>query len=176
VARLLKCPLDIVVAKKISHPKNPELAIGAVTADGNVLWASDTPFRIQQSREGKIALLEACNKAQSQLAQLSPACPQVDPEGAIAIVVDDGIATGMTIAVAAQALRTKHPAAVWLCTPVAPPSLLPWLQQWGDRIIVLETPEPFLSVSRFYAEFPQVEIESALVSLEEQSEWLDCEN
>jgi predicted phosphoribosyltransferase len=176
VARLLKCPLDIVVAKKISHPKNPELAIGAVTADGNVLWASDTPFRIQQSREGKIALMEACNKAQSQQIQLSPACPQVNPQGAIAILVDDGIATGMTIAVAAQALRAQHPAAVWLCTPVAPPSLLPWLQQWGDRIIVLETPEPFLSVSRFYAEFPQVEIESALVSLEEQNEWLDCEN
>lgn len=71
VARLLKCPLDIVVAKKISHPKNPELAIGAVTADGNVLWASDTPFRIQQSREGKLALTEAFNKAQSQQIQLS---------------------------------------------------------------------------------------------------------
>ncbi len=176
VARLLKCPLDIVVAKKISHPKNPELAIGAVTADGNVLWASDTPFRIQQSREGKIALTEAFNKAQSQRIQLSPACPQVNPQGAIALLVDDGIATGMTIAVAAQALKAQHPKAVWLCTPVAPPSLLPWLQQWGDRIIVLETPEPFFSVSRFYAEFPQVEIESALVSLEEQNEWLDCEN
>lgn len=176
VARLLKCPLDIVVAKKISHPKNPELAIGAVTADGNVLWAADTPFRIQQSREGKIALMEACNKAQSQQVQLAPACPQVNPQGAIAILVDDGIATGMTIAVAAQALRVQHPTEIWLCTPVAPPSLLPWLQQWGDRMIVLETPEPFLSVSRFYAEFPQVEIESALVSLEEQNEWLDCEN
>ncbi len=176
VARLLNCPLDIVVAKKISHPKNPELAIGAVAADGNVLWAKETPFRIQNSREGEAALTEAFNKAQSQLVQLTPACPQVNPQGAIAILVDDGIATGMTMAVAAQALRAKQPAAVWLCTPVAPPSLLPWLRQWGDRLIVLETPESFFSVSRFYAEFPQVEIESAFASLKQQNEWLDCEN
>ena len=111
-------------------------------------------------------------KAHSQLAQLAPARPQVNPQGTIAIVVDDGIATGMTMAVAAQALRAQHPAAVWLCAPVAPLSLLPWLQQWGDRIIVLDTPESFLSVSRFYVEFPQVEIEEALAYLQQQNDWL----
>lgn len=172
VARLLGCPLDIVVAKKISHPKNPELAIGAVTADGNVLWAEPTPFGIQHFRQGEAARKEAVNKAQSQLAQLAPACPQVNVQGAIAILVDDGIATGMTMAVAAQALRAQNPAAVWLCTPVAPLSLLPWLQQWGDRIIVLETPQSFLSVSRFYLEFPQVEIEEAFACLQQQNDWL----
>lgn len=176
VARLLNCPLDIVVAKKIGHPKNPELAIGAVTADGNVLWDEQTPLRSQRSREGQAALTEALQKAQFQLAQLSPACPQVNPQGAIAILVDDGIATGMTMAVAAQALRAQKPAAVWLCAPLAPLPLLPWLQQWGDRLIVLETPEPFFSVSRFYAQFPQVEIESAIACLQRQNEWLDCEN
>lgn len=176
VARLLNCPLHIVVAKKISHPKNPELAIGAVTAAGNVLWDKQAPFRIQHSSAGAAALTEAFNKAQFQLAQLSPACPQVNPQGAITILVDDGIATGMTMAVAAQALKTQNPVSVWLCTPLAPPSLLPWLQQWGDRIIVLETPEPFLSVSRFYVEFPQVETEVAFASLQQQNKWLDCEN
>lgn len=175
VARLLNCPLDIIVAKKIGHPKNPELAIGAVTADGNVLWDVQTPLR-KRSREGQAALTEALQKAQFQLAQLSPACPQVNPQGAIAILVDDGIATGMTMAVAAQALRAQNPAAVWLCAPLAPLPLLPWLQQWGDRLIVLETPEPFFSVSRFYAQFPQVEIESAVACLQRQNEWLDCEN
>jgi len=172
VARLLGCPLDIVVAKKISQPENPELAIGAVTASGQVLWTKQTPFRKQHSRRQEAALTEALNKAQSQLAQLAPACPQVNQKGAIGILVDDGIATGMTIAVAAQALRAKAPAEVWLCAPVAPLELLPWLQSWGDRIIVLETPQPFLSVSRFYAEFPQVETEEALVYLQQQNDWL----
>lgn len=176
VARLLNSPLDIVVAKKISHPKNPELAIGAVTADGNVLWDQQAPFRIEYSRVGEAALTEALNKAQFQLAQFTPACPQVNPQGAIAIIVDDGIATGMTMAVAAHALRAEQPAAVWLCTPVAPPALLPWLRQWGDRLIVLETPEFFFSVSRFYEQFPQVEVAEALACLQQQNEWLRNEN
>jgi len=63
-------------------------------------------------------------KAHSQLAQLAQDRPQVNPQGTIAIVVDDGIATGMTMAVAAQALRAQHPAAVLLCAPVAPLALL----------------------------------------------------
>ncbi len=172
VARLLHCPLDIVVAKKISHPNNPELAIGAVTADGNVLWSEQTSFRLQYSQEGEAALTEAIHKAKLQLAQLSPGCPPVNPEGAIAILVDDGIATGMTMAVAAQALRAQNPAAVWICAPVAPLSLLPWLEQWGDRVILLETPQSFFSVSRFYAEFPQIETEEALACLQQQNDWL----
>ena len=171
VARLLGCPLDVVVAKKISLPENPELAIGAVTADGQVLWAKPTPFRRQSVALRQAALTEALQKAKSQLAQFTPACPQINLEGAIAILVDDGIATGMTMAVAAQALRAQHPAEVWLCAPVAPPSLLPWLEQWGDRIIVLETPQSFFSVSSFYTKFPQVETEAALAELQQQTDW-----
>ncbi|MGL4619792.1 MAG: phosphoribosyltransferase, partial [Chroococcidiopsis sp.] len=84
----------------------------------------------------------------------------------------DGVATGMTMAVAAQTLRSQNHIAVWLCTPVAPQTLLPWLEQWGDRIIVLHTPKSFLSVSRFYEEFPQVETRIALACLQQQKLWL----
>jgi predicted phosphoribosyltransferase len=164
VAQLLQCPLSILVAKKISHPKNPELAIGAVTADGDVLWAEETPFYVPSSRLGKSAVAEATAKAQEQLAQLTPACPKVDAEGAIAIIVDDGIATGMTMAVAAHALKAQNPAAILLCAPLAPRGLIPWLEQWG-YVIVLETPRSFMSVSRFYADFPQVETEEAFAYL-----------
>jgi predicted phosphoribosyltransferase len=166
VARLLRCPLDIVVAKKISHPNNPELAIGAVTADGNFLWSEQTPLYLRNSPLGEAALNEALKKAKLQLAIFTSDCPgnfkrnlAASARGAIAILVDDGIATGMTMAVAAQALRAQNLTAVWICAPVAPLGLLPWLEQWGDRIILLAAPESFLSVSRFYAEFPQVEIE-----------------
>lgn len=172
VARLLGCPLDIVVAKKISHPKNPELAIGAVTADGSFLWSEETPWSLRNSQQGEVALSVALDKAKSQLAQLTPGRPRVNPKGAIAIVVDDGIATGMTMAVATQALREQNPAAVWICAPVAPKTLLPWLEQWGDRQILLATPKSFLSVSRFYAEFPQVETEEALACLQQHNDWL----
>ncbi|MBD6617486.1 phosphoribosyltransferase [Komarekiella sp. 'clone 1'] len=169
IASLLGCPLTIVVAKKISHPDNPELAIGAVTTSGNVLWTQQKLFRPRDNlRWREVALNQAINQAKFLEAQLISACPQVNPEGATLILVDDGIATGMTIAVAATAIKALSPAAVWLCTPVAPQKLLPWLSQWCDRLIVLETPELFWSVSNFYIEFPQVDTSEVIVYLQQQ--------
>ncbi|AFY45435.1 phosphoribosyltransferase [Nostoc sp. PCC 7107] len=167
IAQRLDCPLTIVVAKKISHPDNPELAIGAVTAAGDVLWNQPKLCRWKYtSRWQETALNQVMNQAQALETYLSSACPSVHPAGATLILVDDGIATGMTMAVAAITVKKLAPAAVWLCAPVAPPELLPWLQQWCDRLIVLETPNLFRSVSNFYTEFPQVETEEVLVYLQ----------
>jgi putative phosphoribosyl transferase len=173
VARLLGCPLTIMVAKKISHPQNPELAIGAVTASGNVLWSEQKLNRRQNYwRSRELALNVAIDKAKILEEQLIPGCPQVNTEGATVILIDDGIATGMTIAVAAMAAKALGCAEVWLCSPVAPLKLLPWLSQWCDRLIILETPQPFLSVSNFYVNFPQVESSEALVYLQQQNQSL----
>ena len=168
VARRLGCPLDVVVAKKITRPDNLELAIGAATADGHILWQKQKPHNLHLQ---KLAQSLAQNNAQSLLADLSPGRPNVSAAGALAILVDDGIATGMTVAVAAQALRAQQPAALWICAPVAPADLMGFLAQMGDKLIILETPDPFYSVSRFYAEFPQVETAEALVCLQRQIEW-----
>jgi putative phosphoribosyl transferase len=173
VARLLGCPLTILVAKKISHPQNPELAIGAVTASGNVLWSEQKLFRSKNYwRSRELALNVAIDKAKILEEQLIPGCPQVNTEDATVILIDDGIATGMTIAVAAMAAKALRCAEVWLCSPVAPLKLLPWLSQWCDRLIILETPQPFLSVSNFYVDFPQVESSEALVYLQQQNQSL----
>ncbi|NEP02996.1 MAG: phosphoribosyltransferase [Symploca sp. SIO2E9] len=168
VVRQLNCPLDIVVAKKITTAHNPELAIGAVTSDGHVLWSrlKHRGKRISSSRQ--TALHQAQKKAQQQLEQLKVACSSVNPRGALALVIDDGIATGMTMAAATSALREYEPAEIWICAPVAPGGLMRWLEQWGDRVVVLHTPEPFISVSRFYAEFPQVKTSEALVYLQQE--------
>ncbi|AKG24188.1 phosphoribosyltransferase [Calothrix sp. 336/3] len=172
VADLLGCPLTIVVAKKISHPDNPELAIGAVTAGGSVLWADLRKLYLRQSfRSRDQAVKIAMQQAQSLQLKLSFACPQVNTEGSTMILIDDGIATGMTIAAAANALRKLLPAEIWLCAPVAPFKLLPCLQEWGDRVITLATPEPFISVSHFYRDFPQLTTEEALSYLESHSEY-----
>ena len=176
VARQLDCPLDIVVAKKITMPQNPELAIGAVTSEGHVLWSQPKRLGKKNSNERETALHQAQEKAKVQLEQLSVGCPQVSPEGALALLVDDGIATGMTMAAATQALKAHNPAQVWVCSPVAPAGLMKWLSQWCDRVVVLETPEPFLSVSRFYDNFPQLETEEALVYLQQHNHSLITEN
>lgn len=162
IAEALHCPLDVIVAKKITRPENPELAMGAVTSNGDILWSTQAQSFSAQHDE---LMLQARDRAQSQWEQLAPFSPQVDPAGAIALIVDDGIATGMTMAVAARSLRAKNPAEIWICVPVAPREILPHLETWGDRVIVLATPHPFHSVSRFYQEFPQVEMEEAIEQL-----------
>lgn len=165
LAQRLGCPLDIIVAKKITRPENPELALGAVTADGEVLWGR---ARLLRHRSRQTAQREAQAKAQGQLSQMASACPQVDPTGALALVVDDGIATGMTMAVAVQALRQRNLAQIWICVPVAPAELVEQISRWGDRLVVLATPDPFMSVSRFYEAFPQVEMSEAIAYLSHQ--------
>ncbi len=159
IAQALHCPLDILVAKKITRPQDPELAIGAVTADGHVLRSSNAKIPGWQE-----ALERAQIKAKEQLEQFRDR-PNVTVTDKIALLVDDGIATGMTISVAAKALREQQPREIWICAPVAPASLIKRLSDYGERVLVLATPEPFLSVSRFYRSFPQVELESAIADL-----------
>ena len=168
VARRLGCALDVVVAKKITRPDNLEFAIGAATADGHVIWQKQKQHNL---RLQKSALDRAQNNAQSLLADLASGRPNVSAAGALAILVDDGIATGMTVAVAAKALLSQQPAALWICAPVAPHDLMGFLAKMGDKAIILETPDPFYSVSRFYAQFPQVETAEALACLQGQIEW-----
>jgi predicted phosphoribosyltransferase len=138
------------------------LAIGAVTADGHVVWASHRRSGSPLSEQQTIALQQAQTHAQAQLRQLSPAGQRCDPQAAIALVVDDGIATGMTMAAAVAALRAQQVAQIWICAPVAPLELMPFLKELGDRVIILATPTPFQSVSRFYKEFTQVSTAEAV--------------
>lgn len=168
LSQLLNCPLDVIVAKKVTRPDNPELAIGAVTADGHVIRSRQACFTRYNSSGWRSALETAQDKATAQYAEFAPYCPRCDPQGAIAFLVDDGIATGMTMAVAARALQAKLPSIVFICAPVAPQRLIPVLHHWCDRIVVLATPSTFLSVSRFYEEFHQVEMPEALACLQHQ--------
>jgi len=175
IARALNCPLDVIVAKKITRSDNTELAIGAVTADGHVVWAAspgqksgstalapDRSARLQPQQ----AMERAQTHAQAQLADLTAHTTHVSAQNAIALVVDDGIATGMTMAAAVQAVQAQNPHQVWICSPVAPQEIMPFLYHLGDRAIILETPHPFYSVSRFYQEFPQVSTEEAAAFLQ----------
>jgi predicted phosphoribosyltransferase len=170
IALRLNCPIDIIVAKKVTRPENPELAIGAVTADGHVIRSRKESFTRQYGDTWRIALEAAQLKAQAQWEQLREVCPESNPAGATAILVDDGIATGMTMAVAARSLRAKRPANILICAPVAPKRMIQVLQNWSDRVIVLSAPDYFLSVSRFYEAFPQVEMDEAMMLLKEHNQ------
>jgi putative phosphoribosyl transferase len=166
IARALGCPLDVILAKKITLPDNSELAIGAVTADGQVIWAPHRRIVNPPFNQYHEALEKAKNHAQKQWHEFSPDGFRAHPTGTIALLVDDGIATGMTMAAAVQSLRAQQAAQVWICAPVAPSELMPFLARIGDRVIVLTTPTPFNSVSRFYQRFPQLTNEEAMSYLQ----------
>ena len=169
IAHRLGCPLSVVVAKKITLPDNPELALGAVTANGCIVWSKQKPRNLRVQHH---IIQQAQQKAQNQLEILGAGKPKVSPQGKLVILVDDGIATGMTMVAALKSIKLERPNAVWISVPVAPPELIESLRKCCDRLIVLETPHPFLSVSRFYAEFTQVETEIAVACLQQQSQWL----
>jgi predicted phosphoribosyltransferase len=182
VARKLGCPLDVITAKKITVPTNRELAIGAITSENHILLAEHKQLKSISLRQLEEAIEEAQLKASRQQAQFAPYRPSVTPQGKIAILIDDGIATGMTIRVAAQAIKEKKVARLWLCAPVAPPTLIPQLElecglgfaeARSGRVVVAATPSPFRSVGLFYERFEQVATQEAARELQQYNHQLN---
>lgn len=174
LAKQLNCALEVIVAKKIALPQNPELAVGALTNEGQVLWGYSQTLKEKNPQQLKAAQNQAQRKAANQHHLFSDFDLKMDPQGAIAILVDDGIATGMTMAVAIQTLRIYSPGQIWICAPVAPRDLADKLRSWCDRLVILEMPHPFHSVSRFYEKFEQVADEDALACLEAHRQYLEA--
>jgi putative phosphoribosyl transferase len=163
VALALNCPLDILVAKKITTENNRELAIGAVTAKGTTIWAESRFFARLSLQTLNEALAYALNKAKDLAVEFEPFRSQnLNNLERIAIVVDDGIATGLTIKVAVEELKQENTKEIWICAPVAPADIVSHLQQWADKVILLEAPKSFCSVSRFYQNFPQISLQEAI--------------
>lgn len=166
IAQQLDCPLEVLAAKKISLPPNTELALGAVTPDGTTVWAQSPHVQRKNEQELEQAREEALASAIAQQKQFNPHCPSASVENAIVIIVDDGIATGMTMMTAVEALRKQNPAQVWVAAPVAPPEIEEQFQEICDRALILQTPDPFGSVGRFYAKFSQVSTDQAIAYLQ----------
>src|SRR4030095_14943398 len=127
VALALGCPLDILVSKKIGAPDNPELAIGAVSSDGVVvldqqmahLFGNSERFFQEQSRQ-KEHLMQEPRALEARYIQQSGIKERPSLSGKIVMVVDDGIATGMTTMAALRTLRKRGVGELILTTPVIP--------------------------------------------------------
>jgi putative phosphoribosyl transferase len=143
IARALDAPLDIVLARKIGVPWQPELALGAVTDGASreifidrdlvaTLDVSDSYIEEEMARQlGEIERRRALYCG-------GRSAPEV--AGRTVIVVDDGIATGSTMRVALRAVRRRNPARLVLAVPVAPPDTLAVLGQDADEAVCLEKP------------------------------------
>ena len=154
-ASAVDAPLDVVVPRKIGAPGNPELAIGAVAPGIRVLdrrmvdglGVSDAYL------DREIAAQEAeIERRQQAYRQGRPPQPV---EGRVAIVIDDGVATGSTAVAALRWAREQGAERVVLAVPVAPPQSLDRLRAEADDVVVLDTPSPFFAVGEWYEDFEQ---------------------
>lgn len=158
IAAALNAPLDLLFVRKIGVPWQPELAAAAVAeVGGPELVRNEHVIRHAAIPEEYLA-----EQAARELAEIDRrrtlyrgGKPVVDVAGRTAIVVDDGIATGVTVRAALRALRRAHPAKIVLAVPVAPAETLPQLADEADEICCLETPADFGAISQFYKSFRQ---------------------
>jgi len=157
VADALGAPLDIVITRKVGAPGNPELAIGAVTQEGEVitdpelvgmLGVSDDYVNEQAARQ--------VDEIGRRMREYRGDRPYPSLAGKTVVVVDDGIATGSTTRAAIQSVKKRKAAVVILAVPVGPPDTVAKLSKIADRVVCLSTPEPFYAIGEFYNEFEQV--------------------
>ena len=157
VAQELQGELDVVLVRKLRAPESPELAVGAVDESGWTYVARHASMagadRAYLARE-KNAQLELLRRRR---ARYTPARAPVDPAGRIAIVVDDGIATGASMIAALHSVRAKEPSRLVCAVPVAAAESLENIRPYADEVVCLQTPEDFRAVGQFYREFAQVE-------------------
>ncbi len=156
LARALDGDLDVALATKIGAPHNPELAIGAVGESGEPFRAEDLIRRLGVTSEYMEAAIE---RARSKLADRATAYrggrPPPDPTGRVAVVVDDGIATGATLRATLQAVRSQQPAALVCAVPVGPPDSVADLSTEVDAMVCPLQPRWFRAVGEWYDLFTQ---------------------
>jgi len=163
IAREMRAPLDVVMAKKIGAPFNPELAIGAVTWNGAVLLDEDMVDKWHISREyvGEMSrkLIKDMNDKLIELRVGQGSFPKLF--GRTVIIVDDGIATGNTMIAAVEAIRDQGASEVVIATPVLPKELVSTMELVAP-LVYLDAPEDFEAVGQYYEQFEATSKEKAI--------------
>ena len=168
IARELHLPLGVCAVHKLGAPGNPELAIGAVDDEGATIVDWNLLRRLEVSESAFQAEVERQRaELQRWVGQVAPGRTASVP--AMAIIVDDGIATGATARAAVQATRRRGARRLVLAVPVAPAETAQALQAIVDEWVCLATPEPFFAVGNFFEEWPQVTDEEVRALLEADS-------
>ncbi len=154
VAAALGLPLDVAIAAKVGAPGNPEYAIGAVAQDGDVTPSPDAGFSASEVRR---LSGEAHAKIERYSAMLRAGRGPLQIAGRTVILVDDGLATGLTAIAAADWLRRQRAGRVIVAVPVGSAHAVREIASHADEVVCLETPAYFGAVGQFYDRFGQTE-------------------
>ena len=167
VARALKVPLDVFIARKLGAPNQPELGIGAVAQDGSRVLNERIVEEIGVSEEyiERVAA-EETKEAERRIKLFRGERPEPEVRERTAILVDDGIATGVTTRAAIEALRRRDPRRLVLAVPVCATHAAESLRREVDELICLEAPLNLMAIGLWYRHFEQTSDEEVIDLLE----------
>ena len=168
VAAALNAPLDLVLVRKLGVPIQPELAMGAVV-DGSapIVVRNEDVIRLTGVTEEEVQAVCAAELAEIERRRerYLGTRARVDIAGRVAIVIDDGIATGATTRAALRALRRRGPKKLILAVPVAPTETLVAMRGEADDVVCLEDYADFGAIGFFYADFRQTSDSEVIAAL-----------
>lgn len=177
LAAELDAELDVVLSRKLRHPWQPELALGAIAESGHMVLNPEC------SEEGGFSdeyLHQERGRQLDEIARRKKLFRAVRPQAPVAgrsvIVTDDGIATGSTMLAALQSLREQHPREVIVAVPVASPDRLTEVRRWCDEVVCLLSPRAFWAIGQFYEDFRQIEDEEVVELLRQAAHAADAKS
>lgn len=151
IAEVHDLPLDVIHAKKIGHPQHPEFAVGAVAEGGEPIWSQSHSVRFDAVE----AVREEIRRRRELYDRFLESKEVADRD---VILVDDGIATGLTMFAAIEAVKEKDAQTISIAVPVIPQDTYEKLIQQVDQVFYVEVPRVFLnSVGAYYQDFSQVD-------------------
>ena len=167
IAHALEAPLDIFIARKLGAPGREEFGIGAV-AQGGVRVLNERAVEALEIPEEYIERVakQETEEIERRLLILRGDRPQPEVEGRTAILVDDGLATGVTARAAVEALRRRNPGRLVLAVPVCAARSVKLLRSEVDEMVCLEAPSNLMAISLWYQDFYQVGDEQVVELLE----------
>ncbi|MGI9595792.1 MAG: phosphoribosyltransferase [Acidimicrobiales bacterium] len=167
VAALFDAPLDVILVRKLGVPTQPELGMGAIGEDG-VRVINDQIVDMARIRADQLAAVE--DRERLELDRRSRTYragrPRTPLAGRVALIIDDGIATGSTAKAACQVAKAHGASRVILAVPVAPQGWTSEMDGAADELVTLATPRDFGGIGRFYRDFSQVSDDEVLRCLD----------
>ena len=169
VARRLHAPFDLLLARKVGHPGNPEYALCAVSEGGGLVCNEEECARIPPEWLEE-AIARERNEAARRRVRYLEGVTRPPVEGRTAIIIDDGIATGLTMRAAIREVRVSAPRAVVVAVPIIPRETAQILRQETDDLVAVDIPDFFMgAVGAYYRDFHPVTDEEVLQCLHEIS-------